>query len=256
MASLEGKTIWLTGASSGIGEALALRLVKVNCRVAISARRPDALDQIVAKAAGLPGRMVAVPVDVTDPAAVKAAAARIEKELGPVDVLITSAGTYIPTEADSFNAAEYGRIMNLNYQGTLHCVEAVLPGMIQRRSGHLVPISSLVGYRGMPRSCSYGASKAALINFFEGLRFDLLRHNVAVTIINPGFVKTPLTDKNDFEMPFLVDAETSAEHIVRGIEREKFEVHYPWQLSWIFKLLRVIPFPLYHAFIARKVVRR
>lgn len=253
MTTLKNKVVWLTGASSGIGEALALRLARTGCRLVISARRAEALEFIAANCRG--GALV-VPLDVTDKAAVQAAAATIRERLGPVDVLITSAGTYIPTDVDTFNADEYARIMNLNYTGTLHCVEAVLPDMIARRSGHLVPISSLVGYRGAPRSWSYGASKAALINFFEGLRFDLEKYCIRVTIVNPGFVKTPLTDKNDFPMPFLVDAETSARHIVEGIARNRMEVHYPWQLSWIFKLLRVLPYPLYHRLIAAKVVRK
>lgn len=245
--------VWLTGASSGIGESLVAELLSAGARLAISARRREALEKIAAKGGG---KVIVVPVDVTSLADVRRAHEEIVAALGPVDVLITSAGTYLPTDPTKFDAEEYGRILDLNYTGTLRCVEVVLPSMIERRKGHLVPISSLVGYRGLPRSCSYGASKAALINFFDGLRFDVHRYGIDVSVVNPGFVKTPLTDKNDFPMPFLITAEESATSIVQGILARRREIHYPAKLSWIFKFLRILPYPIYHFLILRNVVRK
>lgn len=255
MASLQGKVVWLTGASQGIGEALARRLATADCKLAISARRGDVLEKLAGELSRHGPVVRAYPCDVTDREAVSVGASRIMNDLGPVDVLITNAGTYQPTDAREFSATDHESIMRLNYGGTLNCIEAVLPSMISRRSGHVVGVSSLVGYRGLPRSSSYGASKAALINFLECFRFDVQKHGIKVTVVNPGFVKTPLTDRNDFTMPFLVPAERAAEIIIDGIRREKYEVHFPWQLSWIFKLMRIIPFPLYHALIGWKTAR-
>lgn len=255
MPKLEDKTIWLTGASSGIGEALARRLAHIPCRLAISARRGEVLEKLAAELSSETTKVRAFPVDVTDRQAVGEAAKAIREEFGPIDVLVTNAGTYKPDDPARFDADDYESTMKLNFSGTVYCVEAVLPEMIERKSGYLTGVSSLVGYRGLPRASAYGASKAALINFFEGLRFDLAPHNISVSIVNPGFVKTPLTDKNDFEMPFLMEAEKAVEVMVRGMERGKKEIYFPWQLAWIFKFMRVIPFPLYHYLIGRKTAR-
>jgi NAD(P)-dependent dehydrogenase (short-subunit alcohol dehydrogenase family) len=162
------------------------------------------------------------PCDVTDLAAVKECAAGIEGTHGPIDIVIANAGTYVASGPhESFDSAEYESIMRLNYGGMIHTIESVLPAMLERKRGHIVGVSSLVGYRGLPRAAAYGASKAAAINFLESLRFHTAPRGVPVTIVNPGFVKTPLTDKNDFEMPFLVPAEEAARIICRGIEKQK-----------------------------------
>jgi short-subunit dehydrogenase len=244
------KVVWLTGASSGIGEALVRRLAGTGCRLAITARRGEVLEALASECGK--ERVRAFPGDVTDLERMKAVAADIRAQWGAVDVLITNAGTYLPTDPATFDSLEYDRIMKLNYSGSLYCIEAVLPEMLSRRRGLIVGVSSLVGYRGLPRSCSYGATKAALINFLEGLRFDLKRHGVGVTIVNPGFVRTPLTEKNDFAMPFIISAEDAADIIVEGIRRGKKEIHFPWQFSWLLKALRVIPYPLYELIVSRR----
>lgn len=257
--TLKDQLIWLTGASSGIGESLARRLAREGAHLALSARRADALERLVAEiTAATPGaRCRAFPLDVTDRSRVAATAGEIAVAFRrPIDILVANAGTYHPFDPTRFDSSEYEADMKLNYSGILYCVEAVLPEMLLRRSGYLVGMSSLSGYRGLPRAASYGASKAAVINFFEGMRFDLLKHGVDVSIINPGFVKTPLTDKNDFPMPFLIDGDDAAEAIVSGMRRRKKEIHFPAAFSWIMKIMRILPFPLYHAMVAAKVVRK
>ncbi len=245
MPQLENRTIWLTGASSGIGEALAHQLARIPCRLAISARRGEVLEKLAAELSAENNTVRPYPLDVTDREAVPATAEKIAADLGPIDILIANAGTYKPDDPARFDAADYDGTMRLNFSGAVYCIEAVLPSMIERRSGYIVGVSSLVGYRGLPRASAYGASKAALINFLEGLRFDLRRHNVRVSVVNPGFVKTPLTDKNDFQMPFLMPVDEAAKVMMKGMRRGKMEIYFPWQLAWIFKLMRVIPYPLY-----------
>ncbi len=252
MPQLEDSTIWLTGASSGIGEALARRLARIPCRLAISARRADVLEKLAGELNEGPATVRAFPLDVTDRDAVRQTTDAIAGAFGPVDVLIANAGTYKPDDPEHFDAEICDDTMRLNFSGAVYCIEAVMPAMIERRSGYIVGVSSLVGYRGLPRASAYGASKAALINFLEALRFGLHHHGVQVSIVNPGFVKTPLTDKNDFEMPFLMPADRAVEVMVRGMERGKKEIYFPWQLAWIFKLMRVLPFPLYHRLIAAR----
>ena len=256
LSPLLDKRVWLTGASSGIGEALALELGARGAIVHLSARRRDLLESVAGRIKSSNGRAFVVPCDVTDLAAVKACAARIRDEHGPIDIMIANAGTYVASEPqENFDSAEYESIMRLNYTGMIHCIEAVLPAMLEHKRGHIVGVSSLVGYRGLPRAAAYGASKAAAINFLESLRFHTAPRGVPVTIVNPGFVKTPLTDKNDFEMPFLVPADEAARIICRGIEKRKMEIHFPAVFSWSFKFLRVLPYPIYHFLISRKVAR-
>lgn len=256
MASLQNKVLWLTGASSGIGEACALEFARRGARVVLTARRENELQRIAALVTQAGGTAECHPGDVTDRDRMHAIARAIEASLGPVDILVTSAGTYAPTDPSiRFDAEEHSANMRLNYGGTMNPIEAVLPGMIARKSGQLGIISSVVGYRGLPRATAYGPSKAALINFAESARFHLEPRGVRVSIINPGFVKTPLTDKNDFAMPMRISAEEAARHIANGLERERREIHFPAGFSWALKFLRIIPYPLYH-FLIRKQTQR
>lgn len=255
MLALKDKVVWLIGASSGIGESLARDLAKRGVVLAITARRKDKLEEIANDLNREGCNVTAFAADVTNSALVSSAHKEIENSLGPVDILITNAGTYKPTEAETFSASEYADIMQLNYTSMLYAIEEVLPSMRERKTGHIVGVASLVGYRGLPRASSYGASKAAVINFLEALRFDLKSHGIFVSIVNPGFVKTPLTDKNDFEMPFLVEVDEAARIIREGIEARKKEIHFPWQFSWMFKLLRILPYPIYEKIIAKRTAR-
>lgn len=255
MSYLNDKVIWITGASMGIGEAIARRLGGEGCRLALTARSKDRLADIAMDISRADGSALVLPGDVTKSEEMKAIAGKIEEEWGRVDVLIANAGTYIPTDGRQFESDHCTLMMNLNYSGALYCIEAVLPGMIARGAGHIVGVSSVTGYRGLPMAAGYGATKAALINFLEGLRFDLTGAGVAVTVVNPGFVKTPLTDKNEFKMPFLIPAEKAAEIIVRGISRKKREIHFPAPFSWTLKFLRILPFPIYEALVRRMVLK-
>ncbi len=242
---LQGKCVWLTGASSGIGEALAYELARRGARVAITARRKELLDDIVTKIVAAHGEAHSFPGDVLNLEEMKGVVDSIEKTMGPIDLAIPNAGTHIFSKPEQFDSAEYLSIMQLNFGGVLHCLEAVIPRMLLRGGGHLAPVASLAGYRGLPRAAAYGASKSALIHFLESVRFHLQPKGIAISIVNPGFVKTPLTDKNDFFMPFLISSERAAKIICNGIERGKRTIAFPIPFSWIVGLAKFLPAPVY-----------
>jgi short-subunit dehydrogenase len=244
-----GLCVWLTGASSGIGEALALELASRGAKVALTARRADLLANLKREIESKGGIAECFVGDVTDLNRMKEIVQGIQDTFGPIDVAIPNAGTHIFTVPEQFNSQEYLDLMAINFGGTLKCVEAVLPWMINRGRGAIAPVASLAGYRGLPRAAAYGATKAAMINFFESVRFHLIRKGITISIVNPGFVKTPLTDKNDFKMPFLVDAQRSAKIICDGIERGKREIAFPFPFNWVLKIARVLPAPLYEALV-------
>lgn len=248
---LQGKCIWLTGASSGIGEALAFELARRGARLALTARRAEVLEKMVAEIRSKGGQAWSFPGDVTNLDEMKQVVDSIEKGVGPIDVAIPNAGTHLFTVPEQFNSAEYLSIMQLNFGGILYCIEAVLPRMLERGKGCLAPVASLAGYRGLPRAAAYGASKSVAIHFLESIRFHLKRKNITISIVNPGFVKTPLTDKNDFRMPFLVDASRAARIICRGIERGKREIAFPWPFTWVLKIARILPDPIYEVLVNR-----
>ncbi|HMO02161.1 MAG TPA: SDR family NAD(P)-dependent oxidoreductase [Oligoflexia bacterium] len=239
-------TIWITGASTGIGKALALELAKRGSILILSARTLSTLTEVANQINQNGGKAIALPVDVLQLEKLKEVVAVAERQLSrPIDIHIACAGNHIKTVPEKFDSSEYLELMNTNYGGMLRSFEAVLPSMLRRKKGYLVGIASMVGYRGMPSAAAYGASKAAMINFLESIRFHLKNHNIKVTIVNPGFVKTPLTDKNEFKMPFLTTAERSAKIIADGLERGKKEISYPVPFNWFIKLLRVLPYALY-----------
>lgn len=248
---LRGSLVWLTGASSGIGEALVFELARRGARVAITARRAEVLADVAQRAQALGGTVYAFPGDVTKPEEMKQIAERIEREVGVIDLAIPNAGTHIFTKPEAFNSREYLELMNINYGGMLHCIEAVLPAMLQRGRGYIAPVASLAGIRGLPTAAAYGASKAAMNYFLESLRFHVRRAGVTVTVINPGFVRTPLTDKNEFQMPFLVSAEDSARIICNGLERCRREIAFPWQMALAVRLGRFLPACLYERIVDR-----
>lgn len=245
--------VWLTGASSGIGEALVPALVASGARVAISARRVDALEAVAARVPA--GQVHVVPVDVTDREAVHAAARHIEARWGGIDLAIFNAGTHIPVNAERLDAADFRTLIDVNYLSLIYGVEAVLPGMLARGRGHIAGVASLAGYRALPTAAAYGASKAAAIVALDGIRFDVERRGVDVTVINPGFVRTPLTDRNTFQMPALIDADQAARLIVRGLARRKKEIHFPARFSWTMKLLRVLPYPVFERLVGWTTAR-
>ncbi len=252
MQTLKDRGIWVVGASSGIGEALSLELARRGAKVAVTARRKELLDRIVSEIQSQGGTAQAFPGDVLDLSEMKKIAALVHNSIGPIDIVIANAGSHIETWPErSFKSAEYLDLMQLNYGGLLHCIESVLPEMLERKSGHIVGVASLAGYRGLPKAGAYSASKAAMINFLDSIRFHLEKVGISVTTVNPGFVKTPLTDKNDFYMPFLIDADKAATIIADGIERKRREIAFPFPFNWILKVARILPYPLYSKLVDR-----
>ncbi len=249
--NLQGACVWLTGASSGIGEALAYELAHRGAKVAVTARRAEVLDNLVARVRAQGGSIASFPGDVLDLEQMQQIVRDIEALWGPIDLAIPNAGTHIFTVPEEFNSREYLSLMEVNFGGMLHCIEAVLPGMLLRGKGAIAPMASLAGYRGLPRAAAYGASKAAMIHFSESIRFHLRPKGIVISIVNPGFVKTPLTDKNDFRMPFLVSAEKAAKIICDGIEKGKREIAFPFPFNWVLKIARMLPDPIYEAVVNR-----
>jgi len=245
---MDHRIAWITGASSGIGAALALRMARDGWTVAASARDAKALASVAASGGG---RIVPVPLDVTDLAACRAAVGRIEEEIGPVATAVLAAGTHIPVEAATFDAATVRKLVEVNLMGVVNAVDAVLPSLIERRAGRLAIVSSVAGYRGLPTSAGYGATKAGLINFAESLKFDLDGLGIVTQVVCPGFVRTRLTDRNPFPMPFLMEVEEAAERLYRGLQGNAFEIVFPRRFALILKLLGLLPDALYFALMHR-----
>lgn len=234
--------VWITGASSGIGAAVARRLAEDGWQVAASARNAEKLADLAAASAG---RIVAYPLDVTNVVAARTVVSRIEEETAPIARAILNAGTFVPTEIEQFTADHFREHVEINLMGTVNCLEPLLPRLCERRKGQIAVVSSVAGYRGLPRAAAYGSTKAALINLTESLKLGLDKYGVKVQVVNPGFVKTPLTDKNDFPMPFLMDVEDAAAALVRGLDRTAFEISFPKKFTFWMKRLRSLPYGLY-----------
>ncbi|MGA0531494.1 SDR family NAD(P)-dependent oxidoreductase [Hansschlegelia sp. KR7-227] len=239
------KVAWITGASSGIGRALALALAADGVTVAATARRADALDALVLESKGLSGLVAAFPGDVTDAEAMANAASSIAVAHGAIDLAVLNAGLFIPVRADPFDLAAFRKTFDVNLGGVATCLSAVLPAMTARRGGRLVLVSSVTGYGGLPTSAAYGATKAGLINLAESLKFDLDRRGVGIQIVNPGFVDTPATRQNPFTMPALMSVDEAARRIMDGIVDGRFEITFPKRFTYVLKALRLLPYPAY-----------
>ena len=235
-----GKTVWLVGASSGIGQATAHALHARGARVVVSARNAAALDAFVRDHAGA----VALPLDAADPAAVSAAAQSVLAQ-GPIDLMMYCAGYYREMRATEFDLAQMLQHQQVNYTGALYLLDALLPAMRQRGSGHISLVGSVAGYRGLPKSLAYGPTKAALINLAETLYLDLQASHVGVSLVNPGFVETPLTAQNQFSMPALITPAKAAEEILAGWADGEFEIHFPKRFTRWMKTLSLLPYALY-----------
>jgi len=248
-----GRRVWIVGASTGIGASLAAAFAARGAHVALSARREPLLRELVA---GLPaGDHVVLPLDITDVAAVNAAESSLAARWPAYDLVVVMAGDYLPLDAWHFDLAEAKSLLEVNLTGPLHVLHAVLPRLRARGRGGVALVSSVAGYRGLPRSLAYGPGKAALINLAESLYFDLHPLGLAVYVVNPGFVRTPLTAQNDFEMPALVSAEEAAGEIVSGLARGDFEIHFPRRFTLLMKLLRLLPYRWYFPLVARRTHR-
>ena len=239
------RTVWLTGAGKGIGRAVALRLLRDGDTVAVSARTATDLDSLTAEAAGLPGAVKGYPLDVTDEAACAATFAAIEVDLGALDLVVLNAGNHRPMRAREIDPAVFRSLIDVNLFGVVHALAPAVPAFMARGRGHIAIVASVAGYRGLPTAAAYGASKAAVINMCEALRPELAKAGVSLSLVNPGFVKTPLTDKNEFVMPFLMEADRAADRLVNGLDSGRFEITFPRRFTWTMKLLQVLPYGLF-----------
>lgn len=249
------KVVFITGASSGIGRALAIELGKRGAAVGLLARRAEALKELVGEVEQAGGRALALSCDVRDALAVRAAADALREHFGRIDVLVANAGIATIGHITQVSAEEVSDVMSINVIGAANSVAAVLPEMVKQGSGHLVAISSLAAYRGVPKSAAYCASKAAVSAFFESARVDLRGTGVDVSIIHPGFIKTPLTAGRKAEMPYLMELDDATQKIIRAIEERRKSYAFPWQLASIVRAAMLFPIPLYDRIVSKRSYR-
>ena len=227
-------TAWVIGASTGIGAEIARQLAEAGVKVAASARSIGPASEIT--------NLKAWPLDVTDAKAVAQTYAAIDNAMGPIDLVLVSVGTYKPLAGFDLTLADHRAGIEVNYMGVVNVLQSVLPNFRKKAGGHLAWIASVAGYAGLPKSAAYGPSKAALINLAEGLKPELNRAGIILSVVNPGFVKTPMTASNDFPMPFLMEPQEAARLTIQGLAAKKFEIAYPWRFVMILKLLKILPY--------------
>ena len=245
------KKIWITGASTGIGKAAAEKFSKEGWKVAISARRAELLKNIAQD-----NNIFDYPLDVTDEKKVGEVFKKILEGFKNIDLCIFSAGTYEPKLEKEISQEQIRKTMEVNFFGVVNCIKAVEEYFKNMKNGHISIVSSIAGYRGLPNSSGYGPSKAALSNLAESLYFDFKKHNVRISLISPGFIKTPMTDKNKFRMPFIKSPEFAADKIYNGLVKSNaFEITFPKQLTIIFKFFKILPNRIY-LFLIKKLVKR
>ena len=243
----QGRSVWLIGASTGIGKACAQALMAQGARVAVSARQQGLLQELCAGHSNA----FSVPCDVTDSASVQKAAEQVQAHQG-LDWVVYCAGHYKPIRPlDNLNLPELMRHQAVNYHGALHAIDAVLPTLVAQRHGHISLLASVAGYRGLPMSLAYGPTKAAMQHLAEILYMELRPAGIGVSVVNPGFVATPLTAQNRFHMPALIQPEEAARAMLRGWQHGLFEIHFPRRFSNFLKILRWLPDRLYFALVWR-----
>jgi len=245
LADWKGQRVWLIGASSGIGEATARLLMQLGARVALTSRNEAALKRLA------DGQALVAAADITDRASLQAAFDDVCNAFGGIDLAIINAGTHQPVRAWELDAVVAEKLVQVNLVGAMNVSALLAPYFAQSGGGRLAITASVAGYGGLPSGLVYGATKAALINFAETLYLDLAPRGVGVHLINPGFVKTPLTDLNDFRMPALIEADEAAREILAGIERGAFEIHFPKRFTRVLKLLKLLPYRLYFPLVHR-----
>ena len=244
----DDRIVWITGASSGIGKGLALAYARKGAKVAISARSEGRLEELAAEN---PDNIFAFPVDVTDAGAVAKCVTDIEQKLGPIDQAILNAGTYTETPIDNFDPEIVERTMMVNVVGVANAVAPLMKTMRARRSGRIAIMASVAGYRGLPRAAAYCGSKAALIAMAQSLKAELDSEGVTMQVICPGFVKTPLTEQNSFDMPYLMDVDDAVARVMAGLETDTFEIAFPKRFAWQLKMMQKLPDALYFPMIKK-----
>lgn len=235
--SAKASRVWITGASSGIGAALARELAARGCVVAATARSEKALAELAGSALNIH----AFAGDITDRYGMAILVDAIERDLGPIDLAVLNAGIYLPTSFPEFDADIFDRSFAVNLGGTVNCLAPLVPLMSTRKSGRIAIVSSVAGYGGLPTSAAYGATKAALFNLGESLAMDVAAHGVKVSMIAPGFVKTPATDVNTFPMPFIISAEDAARRIANGLQKGRAHIAFPKRFSLLLRLINLLP---------------
>lgn len=243
---------WVTGASSGIGRAIALALAHEGWRVIASARGSDGLESLVREAVGLKGSIHSYPLDVANAQQISDEFAAFNQAHGPVVLAVLNAGVYSPVEiTGALDPAPFAQSMQVNYMGVVNCLAPLVPAQISHGRGHVVIISSVTGYGGLPRAAAYGPTKAALINLAQCLKFDLDRAGLHISVVCPGFVDTPATESNPFPMPFLISAEDAAQRILAGVQQGRFEISFPRRFTYVLKFINMLPYRIYFFLIKR-----
>lgn len=237
MSTRRWKSVWITGASSGIGLELASLMIGDADNIAVSARSQDKLDALAASSSNIHS----YPLDVTDEPAVHATFQRIEQAQGGIDLAVLNAGWWQAMSVKAFDSDIIRKGIEINYMGVIYALDALLPLMISRGQGHIAIVASIAGYRGLPGAAAYGPTKAALINLAETLNNELSSKGITVSVVNPGFVDTPMTEVNDFPMPHLMPAEKAAQKLLAGLKRKHYEIVFPKIFVWQVKLLRLVP---------------
>ncbi|MEM9105359.1 MAG: SDR family NAD(P)-dependent oxidoreductase [Pseudomonadota bacterium] len=234
--------VWITGASSGIGEAFARLAVAKSTKIAISARSAEKL-QVIEEA---DSKLSAYPLDVTDAKAVSETISAIESDMGGIDTAVLNAGVWKPMRADDMDLEAIHQSMEVNYFGVVNAVHALLPGMIKRGGGHIAIVASVAGYRGLPTAAGYGSSKAAAMHFAETMALELRRHGITVSIINPGFVDTPMTQVNQYNMPGIMSVDKAAKTLLDGLLKKKLAIFFPLGFTLAMRALNFLPYRLYY----------
>ena len=244
----EKKVIWITGASSGIGKALAIKFAENGWIVAASARRENLLKELQ----NINQNIYPYPLDVTDIEKCKLTAKSIIDNLNGIDICVFGTGMHDPKSEKQFNLDKIREIMEVNYFGTMNSINSIYDYFSEKKNGQISIISSVAGYRGLPAAGAYCASKAALTSFTESLNFEMKMKNVRVSLISPGFIKTPMTDQNDFPMPMIKSPEFAANEIYKGLtEKKGFEIHFPKAFTFIMKFLQILPNGLYFKLVSK-----
>lgn len=250
MTDFKNKKIWIVGASEGIGRSLAKKLAVAGATLILSARSEARLRSLLEELEG--EQHLILPLDVTEQKSVESAWKKVESLDFIPDIFIYNSGYYEPMSAMNFDFDIVKRIIDINLYGMFSVLSKIIPAFLQNRKGHIVLVGSVAGYSGLPRSMGYGASKAGVINLAESLYCDLKKHGIGVQVVNPGFVKTRLTEKNTFHMPFIITANEAANYIFTGLTSSSFEIRFPWFFSTLLKILKILPYPLYF-FLIRKL---